>query len=88
MSIRVENNNKFARGKKKARENIEKYLDYYNMKKPSSKDDDCIIFVKYKDIDELKNDVYEIFRELENEADLKNGNFKVVNSSFSFHYYT
>jgi len=72
MNIRVENNNKFVRGKKKARENIEKYLNYYNMQKTSSKDDDYIIFVKYKDIDELKNDVYEIFRELENEADLKN----------------
>ena len=72
MSIRVENNNKFVRGKKKARENIEKYLDYYNMQKISSKDDDYIIFVKYKDIDDLKNDVYEIFRESENEADLKN----------------
>ena len=47
------NNNKFIRGKKKAR-------------------DDYIIFVKYKDIDDLKNTVYEIFRELENEADLKN----------------
>lgn len=73
MSLRVENNNKFVRGKKKARENIERYLKYYyNMKKASSSDDDYIIFVKYKDIDELKNTVYEIFRELENEADAKN----------------
>ncbi|WP_291634339.1 recombinase family protein [Clostridium sp.] len=72
MSIRVENNNKFVRGKKKARENIEKYLDYYNMKKTSPKDDEYIIFVKYKNIDDLKNTVYEIFHELENEADLKN----------------
>jgi hypothetical protein len=30
------------------------------------------ISVKYKGVDEMKNDVYEIFRELENEADLKN----------------
>ena len=34
-------------------------------------DKDYIIFVKYKDIDEMKNDVYEIFRELEDQADLK-----------------
>ena len=73
MSLRVENNNKFVRGKKKARENIERYLKYYyNMKKASASDDDYIIFVKYKDIDDLKNTVYEIFRELENEADAKN----------------
>lgn len=73
MSLRVENNNKFVRGKKKARENIERYLEYYyKMQKASSSDDDYIIFVKYKDIDDLKNTVYEIFRELENEADLKN----------------
>lgn len=72
MNLRVENNNKFVRGKKKARENIEKYLDYYDMQKSPSTNDDYIIFVKYKDIDALKNDVYEILRELENEADLKN----------------
>lgn len=29
MSLSVENNNKFVRGKKKARENIKKYLKYY-----------------------------------------------------------
>ena len=28
--------------------------------------------MKYKNIEELKNTVYEIFRELENEADAKN----------------
>ena len=42
------------------------------MKKASSSDDDYIIFVKYKDINDLKNTVYEIFREIENEADTKN----------------
>jgi len=30
------------------------------MKKASASDDDYIIFVKYKDIDDLKNIVYEI----------------------------
>ena len=29
MRLSVENNNKFVRGKKKARENIENYLKYY-----------------------------------------------------------
>ncbi|MBZ9637490.1 hypothetical protein [Clostridium sp. FP1] len=63
MNLRVENNNKFVRGKKKARETIEKYLNYYYcMQKSPSINDDYIIFVKYKD-DDLKNVVYEIFRE-------------------------
>ncbi|WP_264174360.1 hypothetical protein [Clostridium tagluense] len=37
----------------------------YNMKKASFSDDDYIIFVKYKDIYDLKNRVYKIFRELD-----------------------
>lgn len=73
MSLRVENNNKFVRGKKKARENIEKYLQYYyNMQKSDSREYDYTLFVKYKDTEDLKNIVYEIFRDLENEADAKN----------------
>jgi DNA invertase Pin-like site-specific DNA recombinase len=73
MNLRIENNNKFVRGKKKVRENIEEYLKYYyNMQKSNSQHYDYTILVKYKEIDDLKNTVYEIFRDLDNEADLKN----------------
>lgn len=52
MNLRVENNNKFVRGKKKVRENIKKYLkSYYDMQEASSKGDDYIIFVKYVDVE-------------------------------------
>ena len=44
----------------------------FTARESPSTNDDYIIFVKYKDIDDLKNVVYEIFRELENEADAKN----------------
>jgi hypothetical protein len=73
MSLRVENNNKFVRGKKKAKENIERYLkQYYNMQEDNSSDADYVILVKYKEVEDLKNTVYEIFRDLDNEANLKN----------------
>ncbi|WP_242834352.1 hypothetical protein [Clostridium pasteurianum] len=73
ISLRVENNNKFVRGKKKVKENIEKYLKhYYNMQESGSTDTDYIIFVKYKSIDDLKNTVYEILRDLDSEAYQKN----------------
>jgi hypothetical protein len=61
MSLRVENNNKCVRRKKKARENIEAYLKYcYDMKEADSKGDDYIIFFKYRDVEDLKNTVYKI----------------------------
>jgi hypothetical protein len=73
LSLRIENNNKFVCGKKAAKENIEKYLrHYYNMQESESKDTDYIIFVKYKSIDDLKNTVYEILRDLDIEVDRKN----------------
>lgn len=73
MSLKIENNNKFVRGKKKTRENIEKYLKfYYTMNKPAQQQNDYIFFVKYVTIDNLDNTVHEILRDLENEADLNN----------------
>lgn len=73
ISLSIENNNKFVRGKKKARENIEEYLKYhYNMQKSDSIHYDYTIWIKYKEIDDLKNTVYEILQELNNKADLQN----------------
>jgi hypothetical protein len=62
-----------VRGKKRVRENIEQYLKYYyNMRKSDLLHYDYTILVKYKKINELKNTVYEILQELNNEADMKN----------------
>ena len=71
MNLRVENNNKFVRGRKKAKESIEQYLRYYyKLEYPVI--DDCIFYVPYTTIDGLTEEVYEILREIENEADLRN----------------
>jgi DNA invertase Pin-like site-specific DNA recombinase len=73
MYLRVENNSKFVRGKKKAREDIETHLRYYyNMRKSTKSDSDYIFYVKYKTIDELKDEVYDILCELSNKADWRN----------------
>ncbi|WNF35042.1 recombinase family protein [Bacillaceae bacterium IKA-2] len=73
MSLMIENNNKFVRGKKKTRENIERYLkSYYTMNKLDQQQNDYLLFVKYVTIDNLDNTVHEILRDLENEADLNN----------------
>lgn len=73
MILVLENNNKFVRGKKKVGENIERYLKYhYNMQKSDFQHYDYTIWVKYKEINDLKNTVYEILQELNNEADLQN----------------
>lgn len=73
MYLRVENNSKFVRGKKKVREDIETHLRYYyNMRKSTKSNSDYIFYVKYKTIDELKDEVYDILRELSNKADWHN----------------
>lgn len=71
MYLRVENNNKFVRGRKKAKESIECYLLFnYRLETPVL--DDYIFYVSYKTIDGLKNEVYDILQEIENEADFRN----------------
>ena len=42
------------------------------MQKSDSRDCGYIIFVKYESVEDLNNTVYEIFSEIENEADIKN----------------
>lgn len=73
MGLGVENINKFVCRKKKSRENIETYLkSYYNIQLSELNWYNYINFVKYKDVEELKSMVYEIFRYIENEDSLKN----------------
>lgn len=73
MWLRVENNNKFVRGKNKVREKIEQYLRYnYKLEESSIKSREYIFYVKYKTVEELKNTVYDIIREMQDEADYRN----------------
>ncbi|MEG0794711.1 MAG: recombinase family protein [Bacilli bacterium] len=73
MWLRVENNNKFVRGKNKVRGQIEQYLRYnYKLEESSIKSREYIFYVKYKTVEELKNTVYDILREMQDEADYRN----------------
>jgi DNA invertase Pin-like site-specific DNA recombinase len=72
--LRVENNNKFVRGRKKSIASIEEYLEFYDMKKPefSRQNGDYLIYIKYTSMDGLKDKVYEILSNIETEASLRN----------------
>lgn len=72
MHLRVENNNKFVRGKSKTRASIEQYLQYYNMKQPDSKQCEYTLFIKYEDIKNLENTLYSILQEIDSIADWNN----------------
>jgi len=68
--LRVENNNKFVRGRKRVRENIEAYhLRRYGMKKLS--DDEYELTFSYEDDAGLDEQVYDLLRDIDNEADLR-----------------
>ncbi len=71
MYLRIENNSKFVRGRKKTTGQIENYLSYYyNLEEHDPDSVDYVFYVKYKTIDELKHKVYDIFDELERIADI------------------
>ena len=71
MYIRIENNNKFVRGKKKVKEETEQYLKaHYNLECPVI--DDYIFYVPYTTVSGLTEEVYEILREIDNMADMRN----------------
>ncbi|HIA54786.1 MAG TPA: hypothetical protein EYN91_22330 [Candidatus Melainabacteria bacterium] len=70
--LRVENNNKFVRGKKKAREDIEyMVLSGHHMKKLAR---DCAyeLTFEYEDDDDLDKQIHEMLIECEHMADLRN----------------
>ncbi|TYR81547.1 recombinase family protein [Priestia megaterium] len=70
MGLRIENNNKFVRGKGKVRESIEQFLkDHYNME---IIDNEYIIYVPYTTVDDLEKTVYDILKEMDSEADMRN----------------
>ncbi|MDZ4417312.1 recombinase family protein [Bacillus cereus] len=70
MLLRVENNNKFVRGKGKVQKNIESFLiSQYNMEQRSG---EYIFYVPYSTIPDLEQKVDSIIREINFEADLQN----------------
>lgn len=70
IELRIENNSKFVRGKKKVREDIEHdWLFHYDMTKTPS--DDYQLKVSYESEQELEETVYEIMSEAQYTADFR-----------------
>ncbi len=71
LLLRIENNNKFVRGKGKVRQSVEQHLrSYYKLEVMTS--GEYVIYVSYRTLEELEETVDEIIREIADEADLKN----------------
>ncbi|MCY1460897.1 hypothetical protein D9M71_784940 [compost metagenome] len=67
----MENNSKFVRGRKRAKENIERYcLEPYGMKRLESGNYELTI--PYGSDDELDKTVYDLLTEIGQEADMRN----------------
>ena len=75
LYLRVENNNKFVRGKTRSRERIENYLrSNFNMEKPDEDRPIYLLSVNYDADDDLENIIYrDILGQAESIADLRNG---------------
>ena len=71
LYLRVENNNSFVRGKKRAREDIEQYvLSQYDMRKSSPDSHDYTLTIPYTTEESLENTIYQdILSEAEIQAD-------------------
>ena len=73
VSLYIENNSKFVRGKKKAREDIEyEWSRYYQMRKLHSDGQDYLLKVTYETAEELDSSVDDIITEAQSAADLRN----------------
>lgn len=73
LHLRVERNNKYVRGMKKARESIERFvLSQYDMKKHSKNSSRYTLRIPYLDENDLEEKVYEIYSEASSWADTKN----------------
>jgi DNA invertase Pin-like site-specific DNA recombinase len=75
MWLRVENNSKFVRGKRRSREEIERsVLSRFDMEKPHKDSWEYILSIPYSSDEELDRIIYEeICAEAERIADLRNG---------------
>ncbi|MHC5747669.1 MAG: hypothetical protein ACYTXT_38485 [Nostoc sp.] len=69
--LRVENNSKFIRRKKKVREHIERFcLAFYNAQKTTPNGSEYIITIPYKNDEDLDKQVYDLFGEMDSHADM------------------
>lgn len=70
--LRVENNNKFIRRKKKVREHIERfYLSRYQMQKQHKDSWEYELRFTYQDDADLDQQIYDLLQEMDSEADLE-----------------
>jgi hypothetical protein len=69
--LRVENNSKFIRRKKKVREHIEHFcLAFYNAQKTTPNGCEYIITIPYENDEDLDKQVYDLFRDMDSHADM------------------
>jgi hypothetical protein len=72
--LRVENNNKFVRGKSRSRQDIEDYcLSAYHAKKLNKDGYEYELTFEYTDDEDLEKQIYDLAAEMSHEADLRNG---------------
>jgi DNA invertase Pin-like site-specific DNA recombinase len=70
LCLRVENNNKFIRRKKKVREWIERFsLSRYQMQKKNKDSWECELTFTYQDDADLDKQIYELLQEMDSQAD-------------------
>ncbi|KAA0945654.1 hypothetical protein FQ186_14030 [Pseudomonas sp. ANT_H14] len=71
MRLAVENNSKFVRGKKRAKENIERYcLEPYGMKPLAS--GNYSLSILYRNEEALDKTVHDLLTEIRQEAEMRN----------------
>jgi hypothetical protein len=69
--LRVENNSKFIRRKKKVREHIERFcLAQYNAQNTYPNSHEYILTIPYENDEDLDKQVYDLFREMDSHADM------------------
>lgn len=72
LYLEVENNNKFVRGRKRAREDIEEFvLSPYKPRKRHKDGNEYILHIPYETDKELDEIIYDILREAESHADMR-----------------
>jgi hypothetical protein len=71
LRLAVENNSKFVRGKKRAKENIERYcLEPYGMKPLES--GNYALSIPYRNDEALDKTVHDLLTEISQEAEMRN----------------
>ncbi len=74
LHLRVENNSKFVRGKKRSREDIERFvLSHYGMRKLDPNGWEYELTIPYETDTELDNTIYSLLQEASSIADDRNG---------------